>query len=197
MNSARERTTPAERIGQSAPSPAGATTRPAHIEPRGNVSLGRDLGRVFSHVMCGMRRTKIMHAACHTLHGGCALRGTACTLHHVTRRQRKVGEQQQRGYLVAFLSLYIRAVAEIASLPNCSLVLFVTDTHPHTHVVNHPHHNRTKPVPTSKRRSIYLNTLPSAHWSSLPPSTMGLSHDHWSLTNSLSSALVGSSLVNS
>jgi hypothetical protein len=44
---------------------------------------------------------------------------------------------------------------------------------------------------------VYLNTLPSAHSYSLPLTSIGLSHDHMSSTNSLSAVLCGSNLVNS
>ena len=46
-------------------------------------------------------------------------------------------------------------------------------------------------------QGIYLNTLPSAHSYGLPLSSIGLSHDHMSSTNSRSSFLLGSSLTNS
>jgi hypothetical protein len=53
-----------------------------------------------------------------------------------------------------------------------------------------------KPLSTTAK-GVYLNTLPSAHSYFLPATSMGLSHAHWSLTNSRSSGLEGSSLVNS
>jgi hypothetical protein len=53
-----------------------------------------------------------------------------------------------------------------------------------------------KPLSTTAK-GVYLNTLPSAHSYVLPSTSMGLSHAHWSLTNSRSSGLEGSSLVNS
>lgn len=46
------------------------------------------------------------------------------------------------------------------------------------------------------RMAFYLKTLPSAHSYVLPSTTIGLSQAHWSLTNSLSASLLGSSLVN-
>lgn len=48
---------------------------------------------------------------------------------------------------------------------------------------------------TGVNRALYLKTLPSANSMVLPLTTTGLSHAHMSSTNSLSSALVGSSLV--
>merc|ERR1711939_237633 len=47
-----------------------------------------------------------------------------------------------------------------------------------------------------ERRGIYLKTLPSAHSYFLPLTSIGLSQAHMSLTNSRSSGLVWSSLVN-
>ncbi len=44
---------------------------------------------------------------------------------------------------------------------------------------------------------LYLKTLPSAHSYDFPFSTIGLSQLHMSSMNSLSAALLGSSLVNS
>jgi hypothetical protein len=104
---------------------------------------------------------------------------------------------EHRGYLLAFLAS-ISGPLNRSLIYNGDPILFVTHRPiplPIPQVVSHPYHNRTK---TSLLKiNIYLKTLPSAHGYSLPSTVMGLSHDHWSLTNSLSSALVGSSLVNS
>jgi hypothetical protein len=72
---------------------------------------------------------------------------------------------------------------------------------PHSfHKSHHVHYNSFHPSLNSCRERIaiaYLNTLPSAHGYSLPSTTTGFSQVHCSLTNSLSSAFVGSNLVNS
>lgn len=53
---------------------------------------------------------------------------------------------EQRGYLLAFWSLYIRAVAEITDLPRVTNVRDTSSSYPMPfQVVNHPHHNRTEP----------------------------------------------------
>lgn len=56
-------------------------------------------------------------------------------------------------------------------------------------------HQRSRKRMPSKQYA-HLNTFPSAHSYFFPSTSIGLSHAHISFTNSLSSSLVGSSLVN-
>lgn len=65
-------------------------------------------------------------------------------------------------------------------------------TRPSRNSRTRPH---TRNAQETARVCAYLNTLPSAHSYALPLTSIGLSHAHWSLTNSRSASFLGSSLV--